>query len=65
MSIVALITWFSAATCGLLLLAARLIEYTSAFQGAAATRLPVPVIFAGPADSAKVRDSSVWHGVMT
>lgn len=40
----ALIIWFSAAVGGHPLLAARLIEYTSDFQGAAATYLPMSVI---------------------
>ena len=46
MNVTAVITWFSAATGGLFLLAARLTGYTSGFQGAAAARLPVPVILA-------------------
>ena len=49
MNVTAVITWFSAAAGGLFLLAARLTGYTSDFQGAAAARLPVPVILAGPA----------------
>jgi hypothetical protein len=49
MTVTAVITWFSAAVGGLFLLAARLTGYTSGFRGAAAARLPVPVIFAGPA----------------
>lgn len=48
MNVVALITGFSAAG-GFLLLPARLTGYTSGFQGAAAPRVPVPVIFAGSA----------------
>lgn len=62
MSVVVLITWFSAVAGGLLLLAARLIEYTSDFQGAAATRLPVPVIFAGPAGT--VRSATARCGMV-
>jgi hypothetical protein len=45
MNVTAVITWFSAAAGGGFLLAARLTGYTSDFQGAAAARLPVPVIF--------------------
>ena len=48
-NVTAVSTWFSAAAGGLFLLAARLTGYTSGFQGAAAARVPVPVIFAGPA----------------
>jgi hypothetical protein len=44
MSIAALISWISTALAGIYLLAIWLIEYDSEFQGAAATRLPVPVI---------------------
>lgn len=44
MSIAALITWISTVFAGIYLLAIWLIEYDSGFQGAAATRLPVPVI---------------------
>ena len=47
MTVTAVSTWFSAAAGGLFLLAARLTGYTRGLQGAA--RLPVPVIFAGPA----------------
>jgi hypothetical protein len=46
MNAVALIIWFRAAADGLLLRAARMIEYTSDFRGAAATCLPVSVVFA-------------------
>ena len=49
MNVTAVITWFSAGAGGLFLLAARLTRYASDFQAAAAARLPVPVIFAGPA----------------
>jgi hypothetical protein len=44
MSTIALITWIITALGGLYLLAIWLIEYDREFQGAAATRLPVPVI---------------------
>jgi len=57
MNVVALIIWFSAAVGGgLSLLAARLIEYTSDFQGAAATCLPVSVI------SARARTTTCGSG---
>jgi hypothetical protein len=46
MSIVALFTWVLAACGGLYLLAVWLIEYDREFQGAASSRLPVPVICA-------------------
>jgi hypothetical protein len=66
MNAVALITWIGAAAGGLPLLAAGVIEYTSDFQGVAATCLPVSVI------SARVRTTtcgsgsgSVRHGAMT
>ncbi len=66
MNVVTLTIWFSAAAGGLPLLAARLIEYTSGFQGAAATCLPVSVI------SARARTATcgsgsgqVWHGATT
>ena len=55
MNVVAVITWFSAAAGGLFLLAAGRTGYTSGFQGAAAARLPVPVIFAAAAGSAAAR----------
>jgi hypothetical protein len=45
-SIVALFTWVLAACGGLYLLAVWLIEYDREFQGAASSRLPVPVICA-------------------
>jgi hypothetical protein len=45
MTVVALITWFCAVALGLLLLVIWLIEYDRDFQRAAATRLPVPVVF--------------------
>ncbi len=64
MNVVALIIWFSAAAGGLPLLAARLIEYTSDFQGAAATCLPVSVIFARARTTTGGSGSSVWHGAM-
>lgn len=46
MSIFALFAWIIAACGGLYLLAVWLIEYDREFQGAAASRLPVPVIAA-------------------
>lgn len=66
MNAVALIIWFSAAAGGLLLRAARLTEYTSGFQGAAATCLPVSVLFA-PARTTTCGSGSgsVGHGAMT
>ena len=64
MNVVALITWFSAGR-GLLPLAARLIEYTSDFQGAGATRLPMPVIFAGPAATASSVTAQCGLGAVT
>jgi hypothetical protein len=60
MNVVAVITWFSAAVGGLFLLAARLTGYTSDFQGAAATRLPAPVIFAGPPPPGPRQPSVAW-----
>ena len=45
MSVAALITWFSTVAMGLVLLTIWLIEYDRDFQRAAATRLPVPVVF--------------------
>jgi hypothetical protein len=45
MTAAALITWVCTALLGLVLLAIWLIEYDPEFQRAAATRLPVPVIF--------------------
>lgn len=44
MTIAALISWISTALAGIYLLAIWLIEYDSEFQGAAPTRLPVPVL---------------------
>jgi hypothetical protein len=65
MNLVALIIWFSAAG-GLPLLVARLIEYTSDFQSAAATCLPGLVIFARARTTTFGSGSgSVWHGAMT
>jgi hypothetical protein len=46
MNVVALIIWVNAAAGRLLFRAARLIEHTGGFQGAAATCLPVSVISA-------------------
>jgi hypothetical protein len=46
MSTVALYTWMVTILFGLLLLVIWIIEYDRDFQSAAATRLPVPVIFA-------------------
>jgi hypothetical protein len=46
MPVVALLTWIIAALGGLYLLAVWLIEYDSDFHGAAATRLPIPVVVA-------------------
>jgi hypothetical protein len=65
MNVVGLIIWFSAAAGGLLLGAAGLIEYTSDFQGAAATCLPVSVISARARATTGGSASSVWHGAMT
>jgi hypothetical protein len=66
MSAVALITWISAATGGLPLLAARLIEYTSGFQGADATCLPVSVISARAlTTTCGSSRGSVRHSAMT
>ena len=66
MNAVALILWFSAAAAWLVLRAGRLIEYTSGFKGAAATRLPVSVIFARARTTTCGSGSgSVWHGAMT
>ncbi|HEY2126693.1 MAG TPA: hypothetical protein VGH77_05865 [Streptosporangiaceae bacterium] len=65
MNAVALMIWFSAAAGRLLLRAARLIEYTSGFQGAAATCLPVSVIFAWARTTCGSGSGSVWHGAMT
>ena len=62
MNVTAVSTWFSAAAGGLFLLASRLTGYTSGFQGAAAARLPVPVIFAAAAGSAT---ASCGVGAMT
>lgn len=45
MTVVALLTWFCTVALGLLLLVIWLIEYDRDFQRAAATRLPVPVVF--------------------
>lgn len=45
MSTVALYTWMVTILFGLLLLVIWIIEYDREFQSAAATRLPVPVIF--------------------
>jgi hypothetical protein len=64
MNVVALIIWFSAAVGGHPLLAARLIEYTSDFQGAAATCLPVSVISARALTTTGGSGNSVWHGAM-
>ena len=55
MNVTAVITWFIAVAGGLFLLAARLTGFTSGFQGAAAARLPVPVIYAAAAGSATAR----------
>jgi hypothetical protein len=63
MNAVALITWVSAAG-GLPLRAVRLIEYTSGFQGAAATCLPVAVISARGPYHPGGSGSSVRHGAM-
>jgi hypothetical protein len=57
--VAALIVWFSAVAGGLPLLAAGLIEYTSDFQGAAATSLPVSVISARTCTAACGSGSSV------
>jgi hypothetical protein len=46
MNAIAPITWVSAAADGLLFRAARLIDHSSGFQGAAATCLPVAAISA-------------------
>ena len=56
MNAVALITWVSAAAGGLLFRVVRLIEYTSGFQRAAATCLPVSVI------SARARTTTCGSG---
>ena len=65
MSAVAVITWVSAAAGGgLPLFAARLIEYTSGFLGAAATCLPVAVISARARTATGGSGSSVWQGAM-
>ena len=64
MNVVALIIWFSAAAGRLPLLAARLIGYTSDFQGAATTCLPVSVIFARARTTTGGSGSSVCYGVM-
>lgn len=45
MSTIALYTWMVTILFGLLLLVIWIIEYDREFQSAAATRLPVPVIF--------------------
>jgi hypothetical protein len=45
MSLVALITWITAAAGGLYLVSIWLIEYDKEFQAAAATRLPPVVLF--------------------
>lgn len=63
MNVVAVIIWFSVAG-RLLLLIARLIEYTSGFQGAAATWLPVSVISARARTTICGSGSSVWHGAL-
>ena len=62
MNVVALIIWFSAAAGRLLFRAARLIEHTSGFQGAAATCLPVSVISARPAPPWRIRQLGVARG---
>lgn len=46
MSVAALFTWMITVLAGLILLVIWIIEYDPEFQGAAATRLPVPVISA-------------------
>jgi hypothetical protein len=46
MSVIALVTGFTAAIGGLVLLAIWLIEYDPEYQSAAATRLPIPIISA-------------------
>ena len=56
MSVVAVITWVSAAAGGLPLRAVGVIEYASGFQGAAATCLPVAVI------SARARTATCGFG---
>lgn len=66
MNAVALMIWVSAAAGGLLLRAARLIGYTSGRQSAAATWLPVSVIFARARTTTCGPGSGpVWHGAMT
>jgi hypothetical protein len=45
MSVVALFTWMITVFFGLILVIIWIIEYDREFQSAAATRLPVPVIF--------------------
>lgn len=64
MNVVALIARVSAVG-GFLLLAARLTGYASGFQGAAAVRMPVPVIFAGPAAAAGSATARCGTGTMT
>jgi hypothetical protein len=64
MSVVAVIIWFSAAVGGLPLLAARLIEYTSDFQGAA-TDLPVSAISARARTTTYGSGRPAWLGAMT
>jgi hypothetical protein len=58
MNIAALITFSSA-------VAVRLIGCASEFQGAAVTRLPVPVIFTGPAATVGSAAARCRMGVMT
>jgi hypothetical protein len=44
LSIISLITWITAAACGLYLVSIWLIEYDKDFQSVAATRLPAPLL---------------------
>jgi len=62
MSIIALITWITAAGGGLYLLSIWLIEYDKEFQAAAATRLP-PIVLASHVTLA-VGGLIVWAGYL-
>jgi hypothetical protein len=64
MNVVALITWFRAVAGGLLLLAARLVEYTRDFQGCGC-HAPACVSDLRPGPGRRARSDSVWHGGMT